>query len=363
MEIRIEGSAPEIDVPPSMMFGHPTRLVDAWVPDVERLYLPGFTRPASPYAISVRPGSTRGAVRRVASRNPFRWWRRRGTLSFPGRLLLDGRFDFDGNMAHLLDNIASRVILARQAITHRVGTAPGITLILRSDAGRRAQDAFDTLAIPVVCTDAEVTGDIVTVEGEEPRALLPSIYDLHFRGYSETTPDRVFISRKGDRRLRNEEEVTALLQRRGFVRFYFEEIPVPVQWSIFRNAKEVVAVHGAALAAMVFQHRPAPGREPLRVLELFGGGYVVNMYRQYAALWGNPWSAVRGEVTPEILRDLDFRAQARSHALSPALISPKSLELALDYLASGDARSARPAWRAPALEKTTGDKAWRPVSS
>jgi hypothetical protein len=361
MELHVEGCTPQFAVPPGVMFGYPTRLVDSWVPDVERVLLPAFTRAGSPFTVDVGPGCTRERTRRVASRSPLRRWRRRTTLRFPGRLFLDGRFDFDGNMAHVLDNIASRWLLARRVLAARLGDAPALTLILRAGASRRALDALGALDIPVLASDAEVEADLVSVEGEEPRSLLPVLYDVPFRGWAEDTPARLFISRRGARRPRNEDEITAMLGRRGFVRVYFEDLSVPLQWSMFRNAREIVAMHGAAMAAMVFQGHGAPGREPARILELFGGGYVVNMYRQYAALWGNPWCAVRGRVTPEILRDLDFRARPRSHALSPALISPKSLELGLEHLAAIEPlvpvpdRGASVLW-APGTE---GGTAWR----
>jgi predicted alpha/beta hydrolase len=71
-------------------------------------------------------------------------------------------------------------------------------------------------------------------------------------------------------------------------------------------------------------HRPS-------LVELFGPGYIVSCFRDLAAAVGSRWCGVRGQITPEVVRDLDHRHRhPRSHTTSPAVIDLASLEAALD---------------------------------
>jgi len=148
-------------------------------------------------------------------------------------------------------------------------------------------------------------------------------------------PEKVFIARKFTRFLLNEDEITQFLESRGFTKYYFEDIPVSQQWQILANARQVVAIHGAALAAMAFNQRGL-ARKPgdlsgFQLIELFGPGYQVDVYRRFAAILNAHWCAVRGKITVKVLRDLDERGLSRSHEKSPFVIDPGTVEMALDY--------------------------------
>lgn len=82
--------------------------------------------------------------------------------------------------------------------------------------------------------------------------------------------EKVFISRGpvSRRRLVNEAEIKADLEADGFVSVDVAKLSVRQQVSLFANAKVVVAVHGAALANLVFSE---PGQ---RVVELMPKNYV-----------------------------------------------------------------------------------------
>jgi hypothetical protein len=70
------------------------------------------------------------------------------------------------------------------------------------------------------------------------------------------------------------------------------------------------------------------------VIEVFGAGYSVDMYRRYAAVMNGHWCGVRGQITPEIIRDLDMKSEARAHQASSFRIDPETLEMALEYSAT-----------------------------
>jgi hypothetical protein len=277
------------------------------------------------------------------------------TLPLGEKLIFDGRFTTDGNMAHQIEHVVAQVLLARQSLAGILGTDPEIHVILRSRASPMGREIYRILGIPVILSDARIEGQIVRcscpptttrIGGkflQDTTATIMGLYPEIFRSTRIGDPPRnssekVFIARKSTRFLLNENEITQLLEGRGFRKYYFEEIPVLEQWQIMANARQIVAIHGAALAAMVF-NRHGLARKPgdlagLQLIELFGPGYQVNSYRHYAAVMNAHWCAVRGRITPKAVRDLDERGLARSHALKPFAIDPETLEMALEYSAA-----------------------------
>lgn len=89
--------------------------------------------------------------------------------------------------------------------------------------------------------------------------------------------ERIYVSRKGRRRCVNEAEVFALLAARGFA--FVEDKPrsVSEQIGIFRNARVIVAPHGAALTNLLWCE------EGTQVIELFGDTYQPPYYRNLSA--------------------------------------------------------------------------------
>ena len=100
---------------------------------------------------------------------------------------------------------------------------------------------------------------------------LPVFYLEHFRAlFSPPRPrtrnQRIYISRarSGRRRILNEEDLYAGLQRYGFVRYFLEDMSIDEQILLFYDAQFVVSPHGAGLVNLLFSDRT-------KVLELFAG--------------------------------------------------------------------------------------------
>jgi hypothetical protein len=233
----------------------------------------------------------------------------------------DSRHELDANIAHVLHNTAATVLALRKTI-------PNITVILRAKASGLARKAFDLLGIPIICTDADVLGKIVVLKGPKlDGAAYPFIFeDVSFKDYKPATPERIFISRRGTRNLLNELEVEKILGERGYQKVYFEDIPLSEQWSMTRNAKAVVAMHGAAVSGLVLN------RHSVKLVELFHPGYFVHGYRLMAQAIGGRWCGVTGELPPDIIKYLDYKKEWRHFALHPTRIGKVSLEMALTTL-------------------------------
>jgi capsular polysaccharide biosynthesis protein len=116
------------------------------------------------------------------------------------------------------------------------------------------------------------------------------------------------------------------LQAYGFKKYYFEEIPISEQWSVAKNAKVIVGMHGAALSSIVFNSNK------VKLIELFHPGYVVDMYRNIANAVGGTWCGVSGKITEDVIGKLDFKQEARAFAETRTQIDINSLRMALEYL-------------------------------
>lgn len=333
-EITIQSKA--VHLAAAQLYAYPTRLISAWNPMPMQIYLPESWQKVAQIEIAIAPGiarvsppqSFKGLVRQRLlnpSLNPFRP-SQSAPLELPETYLYDHRYDADSNIAHVLTNAATR-LLTTQA---QFPDLPPITVVLRGNAVPMARKAYELLGIPVLCTDRAVRGRLVKVSESFQGAYewsYSQLFGQHsFSGYAQETPDRVFIARKGDRSLLNEAAVEDLLTQYGFVKFYYEDIPLQQQWSISRNAKAVVGIHGAALSSLVFN------TSQVKLLELFHPGYVVDMYRNLVAAVGGNWAGVIGQLRPEVVRDLDFKQQARSFARARALIDLGCLRMGLENL-------------------------------
>jgi Glycosyltransferase 61 len=257
------------------------------------------------------------------------------------KFVFDARMDVDTNIAHVLDNICPPVLLAQKLISRHLDQAIAVHVILNADASSLALRVYDALDIPVICTDEQVYGNVVTVTPHiELFNLQPDLFNRPIKHYNPNTPERIFVPRKGDRRLSNNDEITQFLERKGFTTVYFENLLPTEQWSIARNAKEVVAVHGAGTSHFIFnrlglESLDTPG-SGVRMVELVSPNFALTTYRTFSTLLNGRWCAVRGQITPTALHYLDFTNKPR-HPKRPPMkdsykIDPQSLQLALDYI-------------------------------
>ena len=351
MDIRRE--TPAFTMLATVIFAHRSRVADSWVALPEVIVQSPRHVNQGQVTIQVGRGSTSELNIPFHSRNPLRILDHRRTIELPGKYIFDSRYDTPANIAHQITSVAMRMLLARKEISSRLGRDVEISMILHRGASPMALALHEQLGIPTIQTDCQVVGELVRVADDQVTTqvgakLLPggSLSSLAltaeiFPGMPlsgpplDDLPERIFIARKGGRRILNEDQVSDLLAGRGFDKFYFEDIPVSRQMRLCRHAKVIVAIHGAAMAHMVFNGnglaRPAGDLSGLHIIELFGPGYTVDLYRRYAAVLNAHWCGVRGQLTPDVIRDLDLKVSPRAHEATPFLIDLETLEMALDY--------------------------------
>lgn len=232
--------------------------------------------------------------------------------------------------------------------------------ILPATTARYVLEVYRIFDVPVLQTDAVVHGQCLGLRLEPyedvrfAAELLPRDLDTRLGSARGDFPSKVFITRLASRSITNMSSIERILAREGFVTILPERLSVLDQFRLFWQASEVIGVHGAALALML-PRAARRDQEPPRLVEVFGAGYVVTLYRCLAAGIGADWVGVRGRATSKAVRDLEElrerswkhrfanalrgwvpgrwlppdRAWQRSHQLSNFEIDPKTLELAI----------------------------------
>lgn len=359
--MQLKRTTPPFQIPATALFAHASRVSDSWAPTPEVVALPPRHVAGGEVTISAAPGDTRELGIPLRSRHPRRILNHRRTIDLGDRLVFDARFETDGNVAHQLGSVAIRVLLARRELSAALGRPAEITVVLRDGATGYSQAIYQQLGVPVLTTDRQVRAQVVRVDDPHvatragrvfmpggshaslvltPEILTPAPFRSADPG---DLPEKIFLARRGTRSLINDAEITDLLAARGFRKFYFEEVPYDRQMLLCRHARVIAGIHGAAMAYMVFNGhglaRPPGDLSGLRVIELFGPGYAADLYRRYSAVLNAHWCCVRGQITAEVIRDLDERGSPRGHEASPFRVDPEALEMALDY---SDRASAAP---------------------
>ncbi|MEG3839975.1 glycosyltransferase family 61 protein [Microcoleus sp. herbarium14] len=317
-------SGSSIPIAASKMFTYPTRLASAWKPDIMEINLPGYLLERPEVEIIVRQGSTRSIENNSGNIYQKIYRKLTAPMQVDGSYILDSRYETDGNIAHMMTGVVPQLLAAKKLVGDK------ITVVVRSNATSMAKNIYNLLGTSLLCTDKDIDGKLILASQNFMYSYdgwyTTLCADLDFEGLNQHTPEKIFISRKGARSLINESEVEQILQTYGFKKYYFEDIPISEQWSVARNAKIVVGVHGAAMAHLILN------RHKVKLIELFHPGYVVDMYRNIAGAVGGSWCAVTGQITQDVIAELDFKEQARKFAATPTRIDINSLQMALEYL-------------------------------
>jgi len=131
--------------------------------------------------------------------------------------------------------------------------------------------------------------DVTRTEADELGTILSAYHQLEAPRPADR---RIFVSRGGARlrRLKNEEELTPELTRRGFECFTPRANDHKSQIEAFRSASIIVTVHGAALTNLLFCR---PGT---LVFELFPSNHIKSTYCWLAMRLGLRYCSVTGSA-------------------------------------------------------------------
>lgn len=260
------------------------------------------------------------------------------------RWLIDLRPNSPANWAHFLNNHLPALFAVADAADLDPARA---FALLPSDIPAYIQQVATLFGITTHATDAVVTGHGVqyhltpwgalrSARSDWVRLPAPSAIRAEILATPSDTPlpKKVFLTRSKTRALSNSTEIEAFLAARGFQTILPEALSPADQFRLFFGAEDMVAIHGAGLAPLLYC---TPGQGPNRFIELFPCGHMTNVYRAIAAETGTDWIGVRGRIRPEHIPHiykLDTAAYT-AHSLDPFEVDPASLEMAFDLISAG----------------------------
>lgn len=214
------------------------------------------------------PKIERPAVNIASARQLLRWTyhvaRGIGFSVLPPRRfsapVLDTRGLEPNNMAHLLVNIIPYCLYARQILGEDVQ-------FLFRKLGKQFRALLEQFRIRPTCESRRGIARVVKIRGTRGLALydLPGTFDsygIHFfptiysgMAFERRAPEKLFLARRGARSLQNHAEIEALVSSHGYSTIYMEDYSIRDQLCIGAHAKHVIALHGAAMAFLVFGDR------------------------------------------------------------------------------------------------------------
>lgn len=174
--------------------------------------------------------------------------------------VFDTRDNEPNNIAHLMIQVIPFCLHARnlsnkniQFISHKL-SAPYKKLL----------NEFD---INPIVTNRKIKGSLVKVFGTRgfaaydisnvfdcpPITFVPDIYNNYQFSSGLEKMNKIFISRRGARALKNHVEVEKLLADHGYKTIYMEDYSIGVQLGIASEANDIVAVHGASMGMLVLR--------------------------------------------------------------------------------------------------------------
>ena len=339
MDEQVSRAVDAQEVPPAWMVGPRSMMVDRVVPRLEFLWMPKTIQPGGKIELVRTRQGVAPERKRGWKVHAHRILRKDRGVEAPAGPILDLRLNAPENWAHAQIFHLPIAAMAREWL----GETPTLLVTFATPAYIRR--LFGHFGFPVIATERSVKGDIVTPHPSANDALRPArrelvrslIADLDQRRIAGSLPSglpaKIFVVRRNTRRLSNEAEIEAYLAADGFVKLYPETMSVPEQLELFNAATEIVGIHGAALAPLLFRSPDAP---PFQLIEILSPGHVANSYRLMAAQVGGRYVGVRGRIKPEYIEPA-YRLDRffTTYSLADFSIDLESLKAARAILADG----------------------------
>lgn len=262
-------------------------------------------------------------------------------LEQPG-IIIDLRRHSPKNWAHMLTNHLPYVFTLADTCSLDWSE---LVLVLPADSPSHITSAVELFGLRTIRTDASLFGEGIKFEAlpwvgnrgaradwvRAPRVR--SALEKAFLSVepAQSLPRKVFVSRRDRRRLSNEAEVIAHLAKSGIVALYAEDLAPLEQFRLLAYAELVIAIHGAALAPLLYRPPAAP---PATVIELFPVGHVTGVWRTVAGQVRCHWAAVRGRIEPKHITGglYDLEQPFMNYSNDDFEIDPLSIDRALELV-------------------------------
>lgn len=320
-----------------------TFLVDSYVPYVEKIYLHETSTSAGKIRFKLIDGVSQTKLKKTFIQKLL--------ISSKGQknidnnaVFIDLRVNSPHNISHAIMMHLPLVLFAERHFRDYLQQKQ-LLLVLPANIPSYIVSLFQLLGYKLLLTDSAIKGAHFDYKidlwqqfrGELGQVLKDGVTDAAFiesiSKSAKQLPRKIFISRKDSRKLKNEQDVEALLSSKGYKKVYAEDYSVMEQVAMVSHADCIVAIHGAALGLVVF--RVLFDLPPIKLIELFSPSHMTNVYRILTQQIGGSWVGVRGKVWPELLQYAytdSMPGKVRKYSLSDFDVCEKSLRCALDLL-------------------------------
>lgn len=321
--------------PTSYLIGPSSYASDRYVPACDIIVMPERQFPSGKLRLTFGPGVAEAKGGRALRRLRRLSERIRDVLEVRGPVL-DARSFTPSNWAHFL---AYHVpLVARAATVHGIPLAD-VTILLPEDIPEYILRVCEVLGLRTLRTDGNVAGDLLGFEDDVWSRIrgfrraavletgLPEVCRARQPEPGRFASARLFLSRRGNRTLENEREIVAFLEARGFAVLYPEDLSAAEQIQLFQEADDIVGIHGAGLAPLLYRPEEAASAT---LIELQPVGLGTTFFREIAHQSDVYWTGVRGRMksryVPAIYRDAQPFTEYSNDSFT---VDPASLELAL----------------------------------
>lgn len=291
-------ATPGITLPAAHVYGFTSRAVDRYAPAVEVITLAPKFYPAMEMGFSLE---ARAISRSQHSAAKLGRIFPKKKLSLGSGTYLDMRFDSPDNWAH---NIFYQTPISLE-IQRAIGEE--VTIVLPENLNKNIYDLYNLLGINFIATDKDIEGRIISIDKSKVEIstlarrqwVADKIEELHnklkINVKTESYPEKLFINRRDTRKLIGE-SVSEILKERGYQEVFLEDHSASEQIAILNAADDLVGIHGAGLAPILYSQKSQRLR---RLIGLMPALQVTSGFRLLCYQCGMHWVGVRGKVDPD----------------------------------------------------------------
>lgn len=242
------------------------------------------------------------------------------------------------NWSHAINQAVPRALMARDRLRENGGD--NLTVVLPDPTPPKVTRFFEILGFRCLHTNSNVEARFVHLEPKKGvRSLVRKWVSPHMPAIRSATSDlrremprKVFIDRRRGRHLLNGEAVRTELHRRGYTTVYPEDLSLEAQLALFQNADDIVAIHGAGLASLLYR---TADDGAFRLVEILSPGHMSLFFRNMVLPLPVDYRAIRGTPDAKMCGDA-YRierppnAYKTKYAMAPFSLNLEALDIALD---------------------------------
>ena len=340
-------SIPALRLPGAYVIGPKSFQSDCAVAACDIIAMPERDFAGADFHISAAPG--RSLSQRIGSKRKLLQ-----KITGPGKVhdvaghVLDFRVFSPDNWAHFL----CYHIPVFFALARLFQLSPSqITVLLPAKTPGFILQAAALFEMTTLCTDHPVEGEIMSLDPATwsgmrgarrmwvAQAGLPEFVAEKGQDIPGYWDEKYFLSRRTTRALENADAVEAVLHPLGYQTVYMEDLSALEQILLLQRAESVVAIHGAALAPMLYS---LSSSRLTRLIEIQPVGHAETFFQEIAQMCGIHWTGLRGCLKPDYVPEI-YRTDSAGyfkHSLDSFTADIPALTLALSF---SDARKTPPA--------------------